>query len=391
MMSTKQRLILQIVLVEIVAVSLLAVIHFMPGIIPHRGLLPASTPQNNQPGTPPPAVGEKGDQVQPSMEEIEVNDTLTMSLVGDIMLASGVGEAINKNGPDYPWLQVRNVLLDDDVSIGNLECAVGQDKHKAVPDKQYTFIASPRALAGAREAGMDVLTLANNHILDFGTGALQETLAWLDNYKFHYTGAGNNAGEAFKPVIIKKDGINVGILAFTYVFPQGWWVAGEKRPGVASGYDYALVKETVRKVSSQTDFTVISLHWGEELAEKPSEKQVKLAHDLVNWGADLIYGHHPHVLQGLELYEGKIIAYSVGNFIFTLSRDLQGRQSVILQVDLNNGGITGARVIPTWIEYGQTNIATEKKASAVIKRLQSLSQSFGTEINDNGEILFKRV
>lgn len=317
--------------------------------------------------------------------------TITINLVGDIMLASRVGEVIKEKGPDHPWTDLHEILSASDITLGNLECAVGSDNHQPVPDKQFTFLAAPEALGGAKNAGIDILTLANNHVLDYGPEAMLETIRHLEYYGIKHTGAGENQTSALKPVIINVNNVTVGVLAFSYVFPSGWWVAGENKAGLNSGYNYELVFSSVNELSKKTDITVVSLHWGRELADKPSVEQQKLARQLVEQGANIVIGHHPHVLQGLELYKNGLIAYSAGNFIFTLSNDIRGRQSMILQVDADSSGITAARVLPAWIEFGKTLSANEQGSSTVIRRLQDLSRNLDTNIDDRGEIDFNSL
>ncbi|SFF99142.1 poly-gamma-glutamate synthesis protein (capsule biosynthesis protein) [Desulfotomaculum arcticum] len=311
---------------------------------------------------------------------------LSINMTGDIMLASNLGEAIKSRGTDFPWLDVRDILAAADFTIGNLECAVGSGDYQPVPNKQYTFLAAPDALAGLQKAGFDVLTLANNHILDFGTDALAETLVNLDNCGILHAGAGISKNEAIKPTILEKNGIKIGIIAFSRIFPEGWWVAGTDNPGIASGHDYQMLLHTINELSKQVDIVIISMHWGEEMSDMPTIIQQNLAHKLIESGADCILGHHPHVLQGVESYNNGLIFYSAGNFIFTLSRDTRGRQSVIINIDVDKSGICGARLIPAWIEPGRTILADEKTSAAIIKRLQNLSGSMGTTIDANGEI-----
>ena len=178
------------------------------------------------------------------------------------------------------------------------------------------------------------------------------------------------------------------MLAFSYVIPKSSWVAGHNQPGTTSGYDYEQVYESVKNLSQKTNITVVSLHWGRELADRPSKQQQKLARRLVELGADIILGHHPHVLQGLEQYKNGLIIYSAGNFIFTLSGDVRGRQSMVLQVDAASDGLTGARIHPAWIELGHTIPANETQKESIIKRLQKLSKELGTTVNGQGEIYF---
>ncbi len=373
---------LTLVLIEIVVASALAFliwgpVNMLPDILTGDGPLILE----NIPESKPEIISE-------NVLVEDTNTTITINMVGDIMLASGIGEVIKQQGPGQPWLGLRDVLSAADITLGNLECAVGSDIHQPVPDKQYNFLAAPEALEGVKDAGFDVLTLANNHILDYGPAALLETISHLKDYGIEYTGAGENRAGAQKPVIINKNGVTVGVLAFSRVIPSVSWVAGENKPGLNSGYNNESVYEAVNLLSKQTDITIVSMHWGRELADAPEAEQIKLARELVDQGADIVFGHHPHVLQGLERYKKGLIAYSAGNFVFTLSRDARGRQSMILQVEADSGGITAARVLPAGIEYGKTVPADEQSSRTIMRRLQDLSGNLGTNIDDRGEIDF---
>jgi len=384
----KKDIFLTLLLIEAIAISLLAfmTINRENGFITTLFVKQKAVAQEILKHTP--VSGVPGDKPVSTAGEETVQRQITINFTGDIMLASRVGEVIREKGVDYPWAQVQDTLASADITVGNLECAVGGGNYTPVPDKKFTFLAVPESIAGARRAGIDVLTLANNHVLDFGPEALLETILVLKNNDILYTGAGGNAQEALEPVILERNGLKVGIVAFSLVVPWLQWVAGPNTPGINSGYHYEQVYNSVRELDKETDLVIVSLHWGTELADKPTLQQQELARKLIDLGADVVVGHHPHVLQGLEIYKQGLIAYSLGNFIFTLSGDYRGRQSMILQVDAGDRGIYGARVYPAQIEYGRTVPAGEKDRLAIIKRLQNLSLEFNTNINDEGEILF---
>jgi len=381
---------LTLALIEVVVAFVLAFLIWGPvSMLPPAPAGDNPSISENIPGNNPENTSENVLLEELPGKEPPVNiNTITINLVGDIMLASRVGEAIKQNGPGQPWASLRDILSASDITLGNLECAVGSGNHQPVPGKEFTFLAAPETLEGLKDAGIDVLTLANNHILDYGPGALLETISHLENYGIEYTGAGENRTNALKPVIINKNGVTVGVLAFSCVIPGSSWIAGESKAGLNNGYDYESVYETVNMLSKQTDITIVSMHWGRELADEPAAEQKKLAHKLVEQGADIVLGHHSHVLQGLERYKNGLIAYSAGNFIFTLSRDIRGRQSMILQVDADSSGITAARVLPAWVEYGKTLPADEQISRTIIHRLQDLSGNLNTNIDDQGEIDF---
>ena len=308
---------------------------------------------------------------------------ITISLVGDVLLAAGVEKYIQSQGHDYPWQEVRPILAGSDFVLGNLECAVATGG-EPMEDKQYTFRAHPGVLAGAARTGVNILTLANNHILDFGRQALLETTANLDNYGIKHTGAGINLEQATRPVIIEKNGVRLGVLAYTMIFPEGWWVAGPSNPGIASGHDLNGMIAGVKALRSQVDLLVVSIHWGDELADYPRPQEQILAYKLVDAGTDIVFGHHPHVLQGLEYYNGGLVAYSAGNFIFTTSRDMRARQGMILQVQAGREGVLEAVVVPTLVDAGLVRVLRGEDREQVLRRLENLSSPFGTVICEDG-------
>jgi poly-gamma-glutamate synthesis protein (capsule biosynthesis protein) len=327
------------------------------------------------------------EEVEPVTREQSdsAGEKVVISMVGDVLLASGVGQAMAVHGPDYPWRGTSEVLRESDITIANLECAVSTGGSPE-PDKQFTFRALPDALAGAADAGVDVLTLANNHILDFGREAMLDTINNIKGIDIYYTGAGINEDEAFKPVFLQKKGKNVAVLAFTRVFPRSGWIAGKNTPGVASGFNYRLMMDRIEAAESQADETIVLIHWGNEADDFPGPDEINLAHALVDAGADIVAGHHPHVLQGIEVYKGKIIAYSLGNFIFTTSSSRKAREGVILQVAVGSTGSYKAGVIPTGITGGATRILRGGERKSVLDRINQLSGPFGTSVDTNGVV-----
>lgn len=320
----------------------------------------------------------------PQSEEPKPPPEVTLALVGDILLDSWVGAEIRNKGVDYPWEAVKDILSGADVAVGNLESSVALGG-KPLQGKRYTFRARPETLEGAVNAGMDVLTLANNHVLDYGTVALEETLGWLDHYGIARAGAGKNVYEAFAPAVKEVNGLKVGVLAFSRVVPYGWWVAGHRQAGVASGWDNKEALRIIQEVDSQVDILVISIHWGKELADYPAQDQINLARSMVDSGADIILGHHSHCLQGVELYKDKTIMYSVGNFIFT-STSLKARTGAIALIKATPEKTVRAQMIPTRLNRGQPQLLTDKERIAEIKRLEILSQPFNTKLNQEGYI-----
>jgi poly-gamma-glutamate capsule biosynthesis protein CapA/YwtB (metallophosphatase superfamily) len=192
----------------------------------------------------------------------------------------------------------------------NLENAVTQSEDSV--KKEFVFRMRPEYLSLLRKAKITIVNCANNHTADFGTEGILETIRLLDSARIRHVGIGRNLAEARKPVILTYNGIRIGFLGYGGVSA---FLASRTQPGTTPR-SRRIILSDIAKLKPKADFVVINLHWGEELAEEPDSAQIVLAHAIIDAGADLIIGHHPHVLQGIEYYRGKMIAYSLGNFIF---------------------------------------------------------------------------
>lgn len=246
---------------------------------------------------------------------------VTMSFVGDVIFAGRVKTRMETDGYDYPYVHVEK-LLQSDISIANLETPItnrGQAQYK-----EYTYQSTPLALPAFRKAGFDLVTLANNHILDYGVDGLIDTMRHLSNNDIAFVGAGETEDDAYKPVIIERNGVKIAFIGLSRVVPNQSWKALNPNPihpnglpGVANAYDLTKPITAIQKASKFADLIVVLPHWGIERQMKPTQQQVELAHQYIDAGADLIVGSHPHVLQSVEKYKGKWIVYSMGNFLFT--------------------------------------------------------------------------
>ncbi|MDA8234224.1 MAG: CapA family protein [Clostridia bacterium] len=311
---------------------------------------------------------------------------LEISMVGDILLAASVGRVMDNYGVEYPWAATAGQLRRSDLTLGNLENSVGTSG--SPQKKTYTFQAKPKTLQGLVYAGFDVVTLANNHSLDFGQTALRETMTNLKKYKINYTGAGENWTEAARPLFLERQGYKIAVLGFTRVIPDPFWAAKDNRPGLAAAYDPFPVLEAIKETRPKADLIIVNIHWGKEDAPFPEEYQPKLAKAMVDAGADIIMGHHPHVLQGIEIYKGKIIAYSLGNFVFT-NRTGKPMDSMILKTWFDPLGFTRLRLDPIVLHMARPQPANLADKERILNKLRKLSTPFGTKINKNGEILLK--
>ncbi|GAA0371213.1 CapA family protein [Bacillus horti] len=323
--------------------------------------------------------GENEQETDP-IEEVKGQGSITLAFAGDTMAAGKVAPILADRGYMYPWEQAKPYFTEADLAMVNLETAVSTKGHEA-EDKTFAFNSHPDLLKGASWAGIDLVTLANNHALDYGKNAFLDTLHYLHDHSLEYVGGGKNEAEAFARVDKVVEGKTIGFLGYSRVLPAVSWYAGVDTPGLASGYQEERVLEHIAKAAEETDLTIVYMHWGKELADEPEEKDRELARKMIEAGADIVIGSHPHVLQGLEYYKGKLIAYSLGNFIFTMSHNELGRQSAILQVNISEDGQQSARLIPMKIEHGAVWDADDETYKEIMQRMARLSH--GGHWHDN--------
>lgn len=306
--------------------------------------------------------------------------TYTLSFVGDILLASSVGRVAAREGASALFTGVRDVLTTDDCTIGNLENAVATTGTPE-KDKQFTFRAHPNVLAGLRKGGIDAVSVANNHTMDFGRNALLETLRHLRAAGLPSAGAGTNADAAFAPAMLTVRGKRIALLAASRVLPTTTWYATTRQAGIAQAYQPAALLVAIKAARTRADLVVVYLHWGKERAIMPLMYQRNLARQCIDAGADLVIGSHPHVLQGYEYYDGKLIAYSLGNFVFTDTN----KASVILQTTFAGTKLTRVKVIPCRIRaYRPSVIAKAPDRRTALQALQA--RSFGVRIAEDGTV-----
>jgi poly-gamma-glutamate synthesis protein (capsule biosynthesis protein) len=239
------------------------------------------------------------------------NKTIKIVFVGDIMLDDLPGKYI-QDGND-PFASFSALFKSADLTIGNLECVVGTSG--VAEDKPFVLRAHPRVLPVLKKH-FSALSLANNHSGDFGPQAFSSMLDLLDASGIKYFGGGRNLQEAYAPIIFDIKGKRIALLAYNLFFPRSF-EALDDRPGNAWGED-DYVREGIKRARNihQADIVITYPHWGWENEKIASANQVALAHLMIDSGADAVIGGHPHVTQNIEIYKGKTIFYSLGNFVF---------------------------------------------------------------------------
>jgi len=343
--------------------------------------------------------------------------TVTLAMVGDI--------SIQREDPASIFTLGAEPLQKADIAFGNLE---GPITNVGAPPEvksmnRLQVVSDERMVEGLTYAGFDVLSLANNHSLNMGTEGMLRCVEVLDRAGIAHAGAGKNATEARRPAIIERNGTKVAFLAYTSVF---WppFAATDQRPGMATvrgitSYepearlmevpgsapiihtfadpkDKASMQDDVRSAKAQADIVVVSWHWGLSGATGGGygagqiiAYQVELAHAAIDAGADLIVGHHPHQLEGIEVYNDRPIFYSLGNFALEFHSGKKRQTTAVATVTIRDGRIEEAGFIPYIInEHAQPLPAGPEDAKDVLDELVRKSKEFATEFHPStGDVL----
>lgn len=301
---------------------------------------------------------------------------------GDIYLSEHVRNAYDRAGGIGGVLDesLQTEIAEADLFIANQEFPFS-DRGTQAPDKQYTFRLPVDKVHMMQEIGADLVTLANNHALDYGIDALLDTCDVLDEAGILRVGAGRDLEEAKQMEIVELNGIRYGFLGASRVFPVAEWAAGKNHPGMLSGYDPAALSEVIREAKTRCDYLILYIHWGIERNTMPEGYQRTQGRQYIDAGADMVIGSHPHVLQGIEYYNGKPIVYSLGNFIFGSSIP----ETMLLKAEIEEDGTTALSLVPATSSAGYTRALEADKCAAFYERMEGLSE--GLEITDSGEVL----
>jgi poly-gamma-glutamate synthesis protein (capsule biosynthesis protein) len=261
-------------------------------------------------------------------------ETIRLIFAGDIMLDDGPGRFIAEGGD--PLLPFAEILKDADYRIGNLECSIANGG-TPFANKIYSFRAKPGTLP-ILQSRFDAVSLANNHSGDYGSEAFRETMQHLEQSGIAYFGGGKNLSEAHKPLWINRKDLKIAVLGYNEFKPRSF-EAGADHPGIAWSEDSHVIADIRAAKEAGADLIIPFMHWGWEREGKPSERQRQLAHKMIDEGAALVVGGHPHVTQGAEIYKGKPIIYSLGNFVFDGFEDPAAKRGWLLRLKLDKSGV----------------------------------------------------
>lgn len=305
----------------------------------------------------------------------------TVAAVGDTMLGGTATPELDHLGYDYPFELVREVLTKADIAFANLEGPLTTGGQPAT-QKQYVFRSPPDKVAPAlARAGIRVVSLANNHSMDYGWEGLTDTMRALDEAGIRHVGAGESLAAARRPAIVEVQGKRVAFLAYSLTFPEEFWAAADK-PGTPFGHEEH-VRADVAAARKRADVVLVSFHWGREGTTTLRDYQMQLGRAAIDAGASAVLGHHPHILQAVERYRDGVILYSLGNFVFG-SYSADATRSVIALLTFRDRQLASVRFVPINVKNAevvfQPRLLTGSDADDVVRTLQTLSSARGTQL-----------
>ncbi len=308
-------------------------------------------------------------------EEITV-ESVILAFGGDVYFTELYQQEYDKLGisaiADEEMLQL---MKDADLLMLNNEFAFSQ-RGEPMEDKTYTLKCDPKYVRILQDLGTDLVSIANNHVLDFGQTAFLDTLDTLKNAGIAYVGGGLNLSEALSPAVYELHGQTFAIFAATRVIPTTEWYAYENSPGILPTYNPTMLNEAIEAARPQYDHIIVYAHWGLERMEAPEDYQRELAKSYIDAGADLVLGCHPHILQGFEYYKGVPIVYSLGNYLFSNHQDT----TVLLQAEFSPDDRLTLRLIPC--ERKDFVLQKKEMPENMFRHLESIS--YGVTLSEDG-------
>lgn len=321
-------------------------------------------------------------------------EEVTLALAGDVMLGRWVNELIQKYGPLYPWGDLLPLLQEADLFLINLECVIAESGDPFQPPRVFYFRADPDAIDVLTTAGVDYVTLSNNHAMDFQEPALLETIRRLDEHGIAHAGAGKDIEEASRFALLEAKGVKVGVVAFADHFKE--YAATEDSPGTniipitLQEPNFSRVERSIQTVrDAGADLVVFSIHWGPNMRHIPHQEFRAFARAVMDAGADIFHGHSAHVFQGIEIYKGKLILYDTGDLIddYTVFEEHQNDQQLLFLITVTAYGVKRVELVPVLISKGQVNLAKGEVFDQIYNRIRERSAEMGTRVWREGDRL----
>lgn len=312
------------------------------------------------------------------------------------MLGRLVNRQLAVASPMYPWGNTLPVLRAADAVILNLECVLA-DRGEPWPEKTFTFRTDSRNVAVLTGAGVTAVSLANNHSLDFGRDALQDCIATLVQHEIQPAGAGRSADSAWRPATFSAAGVRVAVLAVTDNMPE--WEARADTPGVChvplvwTDPRFNRLLTAIEEAREHHDLVVVSAHWGPNWGYTPPPEHVEAAHWFVDRGADIVFGHSPHVYRGVALHRGKPILFSCGDYLDDYAVDDVERndEAFVWRLEFEDRRLCRLSLIPTVIRAFQARLAQGADRVRIVQRMRALCAALRTETAETPEGIVIRV
>ena len=304
---------------------------------------------------------------------------------GDIMIANEAAHFIEKEGPEYPFKRIKDDLDRYDVFFANLETPV-TDNGILTVDKPYILKMDPVWRNLLKEIHIDALSLSNNHIMDYGPVGMMDTIRYCREMKIVYSGAGATALEARIPSILHPGITDILFLSYCERPPSDFY-AGPERAGTAQLVLEDVIKD-VKRYKKAGNVVLVSLHWGIEQRQVPLLSQRIIGHAILDAGADAIIGHHPHWPQGIEMYHGKPVIYSLGNFLSGFTNHIE-KDNILAVLQYDRSRLIALEILPLagknhMIKY-QPYLQTGKEAQCTLEEVKKLCWGLGTRMDIVGE------
>ena len=300
-------------------------------------------------------------------------DSLNVIFAGDLMLDRGTRHVIEVHGPDDLFGNVYHKLRSSDFTVANLECVACDTACQPV-DKRFTFRANPEWLLSLYKNGITHVILANNHSCDFGDKGVKQTISNLIHVGITPIGASQNNDATSEPTIIEKGKDSMAVFSSCFLKQKFRSVSSENVTCLSE-------KIMAFKAMHPSYIILVCLHWGIEMDVRPSSEQVEQAHELIMAGADVIIGHHPHVVQTIEFYKGKYIFYSLGNFIFD-NQHSRASRGILTDLFISKGRIISIQLIPFNILKSKPFIMNIEESETFRKEINGISKTFELKQKD---------
>jgi len=312
---------------------------------------------------------------------------------GDTVLARWEHDMASRNGYDWPLAGVKDVLSAADAAFCNLECCVSlkgtpADKGERCP---FYYRARPEMLRCLTQAGIDMVTAANNHGGDYGPESVADTARWCERAGLTCVGIGNNSASAEEPRLVRIGPVRVGFAGMDTTTPC--FRAEESRPGTSYAAEEENLKSFTEKVKrlgrwadGRCDLLVLTIHWGNNWAREPQPVHREMARIALEHGVDLILGHSAHRLQGIEVVDGKVVVYDMGNLLFDCELKPEGRGCALFRLHLWANGVHKIEILPTQVSNGYTVLARYEEAQKTLSEMRDLCSALGTDLSVDEDV-----